>query len=279
MPLELQYTEQTKIPEALREYYVENDGVFMLDAPGLKTQTDFDNYADALKKRFADASADFSKRNSAGLSRDDVVEIMEGALKKFTPQNNNNNSGQGDNNGNQGDGEVSARLHDLERNLASVSEELSTAKQERDDAIGNRQQTSIRNQLTQAVIKSGVIPDGVGNLVTLVESNFEEAQDGSVVTKLEAGKGVSPNQNPADYLASLARQKEFRMYWPPSQGAGADGSGGGAGGAGDSGSGNPWSKAGWNMTAQSKMYSSNKAEAETMMKVAGVALGAIAPVR
>jgi len=280
MPLELQYTDQAKIPEGQRDFYIESDGVFKLDVPGIKTQSDFDNYADALKKRFADASADFSKHNNAGLNRDDVVGIIDGALQKFTSNQSGGSGDKGDGKGEgQGSGDVSARLHDLERNLASVTGELDKAKQERDDAINQRESTTIRNQLTQAVAKSGVIPDGVGNLVTLVESNFEMAQDGSAVTKLDAGNGVSPNQNPADFLTALARQKEYRMYWPPSEGTGADGSGGGGGGGGDTGKGNPWTKAGWNITNQSKLYSSNKADAERLMQAAGVKLGAVSPVR
>ncbi len=40
-----------------------------------------------------------------------------------------------------------------------------------------------------------------------------------------------------------------------------------------------WTKAGWNMTAQGKLYSSNKTEAERLMKVAGVELGAVEAIR
>ena len=68
------------------------------------------------------------------------------------------------------------------------------------------------------------------------------------------------------------------MFWPKSVGAGADTGAGGAGGGGV-GKDNPWSKAGWNMTKQSTMYVADKAAAIAMMDVAGVKLGAIAPVR
>jgi hypothetical protein len=134
--------------------------------------------------------------------------------------------------------------------------------------------------LTKAANSAGATPEGVSNLVTLAEPDFELSQAGDVVTKLEARSGVSPNQKPEDYFATVARDKSFRMFWPKSVGAGADGEGaGGPGAGGDIGKGNPWSKAGWNMTAQGKLYTGNKAEAERLMKVAGVELGAVAPVR
>ena len=278
MTLEAVIQDKAKIPDGLADHYVETDGVFRLDVTGMKTQKDFDDYAEALKKRLTDAGADFARKQGAGLSRDDVVEVVEGALKKFagTGKGKGNGADGGDGEG----GDVSARLHDLERNLAAVQKELTTTKKERDDALGKSRDTTIRNKLTQAANAAGATPEGVTNLVTLVEPNFEVAQDGSVVTKLEAGTGVSPNQKPEDYFANVAREKAFRMFWPKSVGAGADGEGaGGPGAGGDLGKGNPFAKAGWNMTDQSKLYASNKPEAERLMKVAGVELGAVAPVR
>ncbi len=278
MTLEAVIEDKAKIPEALVDHYVETDGVFVLDVTGMKTQKDFDDYAEALKKRLADAGADFAKKQGAGLSRDDVLEVVEGALKKFVggvKPKGNGADGEGD-----GTGDVPARLHDLERNLASVTKELDTAKKERDEALGKSKDTTIKNKLTTAANAAGATPEGVTNLVTLAEPDFELSQAGDVVTKLEARTGVSPNQKPEDYFATVARQKDFRMFWPPSVGAGADGEGtGGPGAGGDLGKGNPWTKAGWNMTAQGKLYTVNKTEAERLMKVAGVELGAVVAVR
>ena len=275
MTLEAVIQDKAKIPEALVDHYVETDGVFVLDVNGMKTQKDFDDYASALKKRLADAGADFAKQQGAALSRDDVLEVVEGALKKFAPGVKPKGNGAGE-----GEGDVDARLHDLERNLASVSKELDTAKKERDEALGKSKDTTIRTKLTQAANAAGATPEGVTNLVTLAEPDFELSQAGDVVTKLEARSGVSPNQKAEDYFATVARQKDFRMFWPPSVGAGADGEGaGGPGAGGDLGKGNPWTKAGWNMTAQGKLYSGNKIEAERLMKVAGVELGAVVAVR
>jgi hypothetical protein len=279
MTLEATIQDKAKIPEGLAAHYVETDGVFHLDVTGMKTQKDFDDYAEALKKRLTDAGADFARKQGSGLSRDDVVEVVEGALKKFA--GGVKPKGNGTDGGDDGEpGDVSARLHDVERNLAAITKELTTTKKERDEALGKSRDTTIRTKLTQAANAAGATPEGVTNLVSLIETNFEVAQDGSVVTKLEAGPGVSPNQKPEDYLAAVAREKAFRMFWPKSVGAGADGDGaGGPGAGGDLSKSNPWTKAGWNMTTQSKLFVNNKTEAERLMKVAGVELGAIAPVR
>lgn len=283
MTLEAVIQKKDQIPEGLAEHYVEADGVFVLDVPGMKTQKDFDNYAEALKKRFTDAATDVGKSNRAGLSRDDVVDVVEKALKKFSEAGgaggaNDDNKGKGGGNG--GDPQVAQRLHDMERDLASAQEKLGTLQKERDDALTSSRGTKIRNRLVTSAGKANAKAEGIDNLVSLVETDFEETQDGNIVTKLESKSGVSPNQSPDDYFAALARKPEFRMFWPASTGAGADGEGSGGPGSGaDLGKTNPWTKAGWNLTNQGTLVRTNRAEAERLMKAAGVELGATDPVR
>lgn len=281
MSLQAVIADKAEIPTGLESFYIEKDGKFVLEVEGMKTQVDFDSYAEALKKRFADTAADFSKGNGGGLSRDDILDTVNEAIKKFAEGGSGSpggGKGNGKDDGN--DGDVAARLHDLERDMASQTETIAKLTQERDDAIGKSTTTTIRNTLTEAATKAGATPDGVSNLVTLTESNFELTQDGAVVTKLDAKSG-NPNQNAEDFFAAAARQKEFRMFWPASTGAGADNDsgGGGGGGGGDLGAGNPWSKAGWNMTKQGHLLKSNRAEADRLMQAAGVKLGAVAPVK
>jgi hypothetical protein len=283
MPLESVIADKAGIPQGLESYYIEKDGKFVLDVTGMKTQVDFDAYAEALKKRFTDSAADLAKANGGNLSRDDIFKHVDEALKKGFEDNRAGNGGGGGGGGkdddNQG-GDVAARLHDLERNVASQTDTITKLTQERDDAIGNSKETTIRNTLSEAATKAGATPDGVGNLVTLTAQNFEVTQDGTVVTKLDAKSGT-PNQSADDFFSNAARQKEFRMFWPPSKGGGADngGAGGGGGGGGDLGAGNPWTKAGWNMTKQGQMLVGNRAEADRLMEAAGVKLGATAAIR
>ena len=184
----------------------------------MKSQTDFDNYAEALKKRFTDAAADFSKSNNAGLSRDDVKAEIKELLQQFqAPDPNAKPNGKGGEPG----GDVSARLHDLERNAESQKEVITKLTEERDEALGASRTTTIKNALNSAAQKAGATPEGISNLVTLVETNFELTQDGQVVTKLDS-KNTSPNTSPDDFFSAAAREKQYRMFWPASKGAGAD---------------------------------------------------------
>lgn len=274
MPLQAIIDDKTAIPAGLESFYTEADGKFVLQVEGMKSQTDFDNYAEALKKRFADAAADFSKSNNAGLTQNDVMAAIKEQFEKFQAADPNAKpNGKG---GEPGD-DVSVRLHDLERNVASQTETITKLTEERDEALGASRSTTIKNALNSAAQKAGATPEGISNLVTLVETNFELTQDGQVVTKLDS-KNTSPNTSPDDFFSAAAREKQYRMFWPPSKGAGADNDPGGAGGD-DLGTGNPWTIKGWNMTKQGQIFRNDKAEAERLAKAAGVKLGATAGIR
>lgn len=272
MPLQAIIEDSSKIPDPLKDFYREVDGRFILDVDGMKTQADFDRYADAIKKRYADNAADLARKQGAELSREDILELIEDGISKMAPAVKS-----GAKRGDGADPDVSQRIHDLERNLAAMSKELESTKAERDSAIGQSRETKIKNALTEAATAAGVEADGISNLVTLTAHNFEISQDGTVVTKLEADAGVSPNQSPSEFFQALGRQKSYRMFWPKSQGVGADTGGGSAGG--DLGSGNPWTKSGWNVTAQGKLFKSNPEEARRLMKAASFTPGMTKPAK
>ncbi len=274
MPLQAIIDDKAGIPAGLETFYTEADGKFILQVDGMKSQADFDNYAEALKKRFTDAAADFSKNKGTDISRDDVAEMIKDGFAKFqAPDPKAKPNGDGGEPG----GDVAARLHDLERNAESQKETITKLTEERDAALGASRSTTIKNALNSAAQKAGATPEGISNLVTLVETNFELTQDGQVVTKLDS-KTTSPNTSPDDFFSSAAREKQYRMFWPASTGAGADNDPGGAGG-GDLGADNPWTIKGWNMTKQGKIFQKDSAEAERLAKAAGVKLGAAAGIR
>lgn len=280
MPIKASYSDKGDIPEGLESNYKEVDGNFVLQVDGMKTEEDFTRYADALKKRFTDAASDLSKSGNAGVTREELLEIVESSLKKFATGDPNGGKSNGDGGGSPAGDDVSVRLHDLERNVASLTEDNTKLKTERDDALHTSRDTTIRNELSAAAQKAKAMPEGIGNLVTLVQPNFEVTQSGDVVTKLDAKDGVSPNQKPDDFFSAAARDAQYRMFWPNSVGGGADNDGqGGGGNSGDLTKANPWSKAGWNLTSQGKLFRENKVEAERLMTAAGVKLGAIVAVR
>ena len=276
MPLPAIIDEKSAIPAGLESFYIETDGKFILQVDGMKHQSDFDNYAEALKKRFTDAAADFSKNKGTDISRDEVMAAIKAQFEKFAkPDPKAKPNGEGGDDGNGGD--VLIRLHDLERNVASSAETITKLTEERDAALGISRSTTIKNALNSAAQKAGATPEGIDNLVTLVEPNFELTQDGLIVTKLDS-KQTSPNTSPDDFFSTAARDKQYRMFWPPSKGAGADG-GDGGGGGGDLGADNPWTIKGWNLTKQSAAYRKDAIEADRLAKAAGVTLGATVGIR
>lgn len=275
MPLQSIIDEKSAIPAGLESFYTEADGKFVLQVEGMKSQKDFDNYAEALKKRFTDAAADFSKNNNADISHDQVAAMIKEQFEKFqAPKPGAKPNGEGDPPG----GDVSARLHDLERNAAKSEETINKLTEERDAALGASRSTTIKNALNSAAQKAGATPEGINNLVTLIEPNFEITQDGQVVTKLDS-KNTSPNTSPDDFFSAAAREKQYRMFWPASKGAGADTDTGGPGAGGDLGAENPWTIKGWNLTKQGHIYKKDSIEAERLAKAAGVKLGAVAGIR
>ncbi len=275
MPLAAIIEDKTAIPAGLESFYKEADGKFVLQVEGMKSQKDFDNYAEALKKRFTDAAADFSKNNNADISHDQVAAMIKEQFEKFqAPKPGAKPNGDGGEPG----GDVSARLHDLERNAAKSEETINKLTEERDAALGASRSTTIKNALNSAAQKAGATPEGINNLVTLIEPSFEITQDGQVVTKLDS-KNTSPNTSPDDFFSAAAREKQYRMFWPASKGAGADNDGDGQGNAGDLGGDNPWTIKGWNLTKQGHIFKKDSVEAERLAKAAGVKLGAVAGIR
>ena len=78
----------------------------------MKTQVDFDAYAEALKKRFTDSAADLAKANGGNLSREDIFAHVDEALKKGFEQHGakpNGDDGEGGTGG-EGGGDMSPRV-------------------------------------------------------------------------------------------------------------------------------------------------------------------------
>ena len=267
------YESLEKVPAEHAALYVEKDGKAVLQIAGVKTQADFDRYATALKARLADQAADLAAAQKAGLSRDDVVKL----IREVATPPGAADPGQGQPGTGKVDPAAAQRVHDLERELASIKDQLGKETKQREAAQQTATTTTIKNALTGAAAKAGVRPEAVDSFVELIRGNFEQSADGQVVTKLEGNaiQGVSPNSKPDEVLAAVKRQPNFSYFWPESKGSG--GSSNGSGGGGGAGSDNPWSKDGWNMTKQGQAITANRSEAEAMAKAAGSHIGATKP--
>lgn len=273
MELADSYDTLDQIPAEHLALYVEKDGKHVLHLTGLKTQSDFDNYGKALRNRFAEQAArDAARDNDLPISGKDIKTMIADAVKVALPGDDKGGEG-GDNNGNE-----SQAVHDLTRKVAELTEKLEKADNEKTAAQETAQTTTINNALSAAAIKSGVRPEAVDSIVSLVSQNFEMSADGQVVVKLEGNKipGATPNASPGDAFALVKRDAAYSYFWPDSKGGGGgNNNGGGGGGGGDKT--NPWSKDGWNLTKQGEAVVADRANAETLAKAAGSHIGATKP--
>lgn len=268
MELAESYDTLTAVPAEHAALYIEKDGKAVLQLTGIKTQADFDNYATALRARLADAAGDLKAVKNQGMTRDEITALIKDVATAVKP--NGDDRGKGGAN----DAALEARVHDLERELASTLEELTTAKTAGEKAKADATNTTISNALHTAAVKAGVRPTAVQGLVQLIAASFEQSSDGQVVTKLEGQTvpGVTPNTAPEPFMAAIQRSADFSHFWPDSKGGGAHGGGAGGGGGG-AGADNPFSLAGWNLTLQGNLVRSDRAEAERLAKAAGTSIG------
>ncbi len=272
MELADSYESLDKVPAEHVALYIEQDGKVVLKLDGLKSQKDFDNFSAALRARLADAAGDLKAVKQQGMTREEITALIK---ETATALAKTNGDGRGDGKGGDDSG-LEARVHDLERELASTSDKLTAAKAVGETAKKTANETTIKNALTGAAVKAGVRPTAIDGLVQLTLPSFELSSDGKVVTKLEGQtvQGVTPNTAPEPFMVAIQRSADFSHFWPASKGAGADGGGGGGGGGANAD--NPWHKDGWNLTKQGAIVRSDRPEAERLAKAAGSFIGATA---
>ncbi len=100
---------------------------------------------------------------------------------------------------------------------------------------------------------------------------FEEVE-GKYVTK--DGVGVTPGLEPKEWFKDF--QEKRPHWWPASQGGNSRGAGGPTG----KNAGNPWSEAGWNVTAQGKYITQHgEAKANEAALSVGSKIGATKPTK
>lgn len=269
MELADSYENATDVPSEHAALYIEKDGKHVLQLTGIKTQTDFDNYATALRARLADAAGDLKSVKNNGMTRDEIMSAIKDAATAMA-----NGDGRKPGDKGQDDPTLTARVHDLERELASTQEKLTTSEDAEKGARKKATDTTIRNALAGAATKAGVLPHAVAGLVELIAAHFETSQAGAIVTKLEgqAVQGVTPNTAPDPFMAAIQRSADFSHFWPASAGGGANNGGGGGGGGGTGGD-NPFSRDGWNLTQQGTLVRTDRPEADRLAKAAGTTVG------
>jgi hypothetical protein len=278
--LELFYDTEEEIPEGFRQLYIERNGRFEFNGvKGIKTQADVDRLSTALAKERKDHKEARDKLNVLGDI--DPVAAAE-ALEQVTSLNEQIEAlkagGAFDETKaepiikarvNQAIGPLERQKNQLERQLADVNNKLNATEQEKTQLAStitmDRVERAVRDAAIEAKVMTSAIYDVIGRARTIFEYD-----EGKILTK-DGGEAV-PGLTPKEWLKDMVEKAPH--WWPTSNGGGA----GGGSGPGFEGKTNPWSKAGWNLTAQGAYTRAHgEAKAKEMAARAGSYLGATKP--
>ena len=259
---ELEYTEASEIPSAVKHLYREVDGKYVIASAGeVKTQADIDRLQTAISKEreaHKDTKGKLYEYSSLG-SLDEV----QGRIDRFD-ELEAASSGKID------DAKieeiVQARLKSkiapIERKMDIVALERDELKNNLDGLVNRDRQRTIQDHIRKAAKSSNVRDAAIDDAILLGERAFVIDDSGAPVTKDGA-------LTPGDWMAQIL---PTRPHWcQESKGVGA------RGGANGSFTSNPFSSDGWNMTEQGRMVVADRAKAEQMAKSAGTAIGGPRP--
>jgi hypothetical protein len=279
--LELFYATEEEIPEGYRSLYVERNGRFEFSGvKGIKTQADVDRLTVALAKERKDHK-EVKDRFAVYADLGDPNEVIDklGQVESLSEQVEAlKQGGQFDEvkaepiikaRVNQAVGPLEREKQNLQRQLDAVNGKLSTVEQEKNQLSTTIVMDRVERAVRDAAIEAKVLGTAVYDVISRARNIFEY-DEGKIVTKdgTEAIAGLTPKEWLKDMIEKAPH------WWPTSAGGGA----GGGGPGGFEGKSNPWSKAGWNITAQGAYV---KAHGETKAKEqasrAGSSWGATKP--
>ena len=269
MGLEAIHKTLEEIPEQYRDLYSERNGQFELTGiNGVKTQADVDRLSVSLTKERDDHKATKQKFQVWGdldyeetIAKIDKIPELEAAAKDGGIDEEKMNE--------LVEARIKTRLAPVERDLAAAKTEVDTLSQENTGFKAKETKRTIHDSVREALVETKVLDVAHEDALALAERVFEVAEDGRVTVKDESG--FTPGITPKDFLGEIQAKRPH--WWAPSQGGGAGG-GGHGGIKGD----NPWSKGGWNLTAQGAYAKEHGVEkAAEAAKQAGSAFGSTHP--
>jgi hypothetical protein len=272
MKLKLSYTDKTDIPEKFLELFEEKDGAWnFVGVEGIKTAADVSAVQEALRKEKADhkktkteittkygdldpeeIQADKDKiaeleiqleAKGGKLDETKIEELVERRLKtKILP--------------------IERERDKLKETNAKLTGDVQTL-------VGTISKSKIESHIRKAADAAKIVGTAIEDVIAIGGNLFDVSEDGNVVAKENVG--IQPGLTPDIWLTD---QKEKRPHWwPASTGGGAGGGKGGAGGGS-----NPWSKEGWNITAQGAYVTAHGVEkANSMAAQANSKVGATKP--
>jgi hypothetical protein len=268
--LEPQYAKPEEIPEAFRGLYEERGGVHMLTKiKGIATTADVTRVQRALDSEKKDHTT--LKTNWSSFFGDkkpeDIRAILDRVpeLETIAASKNINDEKLNE----LAETRFRAKFAPLERELG----QLKTSVGEKDAVIqqyAERERTrTIHDGVRAEATKSKVVDTALEDVLMLAERAFEVDDKGNLVTRDLPGQ--TPGLQPSVWLTEMQAKRPH--WWPASKGGGAGGGVHGSMNAAD----NPFSAAGWNMTAQGRIYQENPERARQLAQVAGTTVGGPRP--
>lgn len=263
------YDKIDDIAEPFRPLFSEQDGRFVLTGVnGMKTQKDVDSLSEALRKERLDHGMSKTSLKTWGdLKYDDVISKLD----RF-PELELAAAGKLDDNAIKAliEPKVTQATAPLQRQITSLGEEINGWKT-RATVAEERLISKDRNDgVRSAAIEFKAHPTAIADIELAASVYFEQTDSGAFVTK-SGINGVTPGLSFKEWLRDM--QKSRPHWWPASEGGGANG-----GGGLNMGESNPFSAAGWNLTAQGQVVlTKGQAVAEQLAKAAGTTVGGPKP--
>ncbi len=269
LTLKREYASEGDVPTEVAALYKEQDGKFVLQATieGMKTQADVEKVQKALnserdahkalKDKFELLPADLDLEKLQE-DLDELAELRAGKDGKPDDEKIEEIVTR----------RLARQLGPVERERDKLKQQVTDLTTERDGLLGEKRTGTLHSQLREAATAAKVVDTAVEDILLHGERLFEIDEHGSVVPK--DGSKLDAGLTPAEWLDSLRESKPH--FFPMSSGSGARGAGGGDGKS------NPWSKDGWNLTAQGQYVQKHGEErAKQAAASVGSALGATKP--
>ncbi len=257
MPLKFKYKAKEEIPAEHLSFYVERDGVFVLDAEGAVEKSRVDEFRNnnvELKKQL-----DELLKKYEGVDPEEARKLLEQKQKLEEGQLLK-------------EGDVEKLVIARVRAAVEPVEKRAAAAEQSAARIADRlAEIEINRAAIVAGTKLGLRPSAIPDLASRARTVFRMADgkaaafDADGKTPLYAADGLTP-LTLDEWVAKLV--VEAPHLFESNSGGGA--SGGGSGGVVSSD--NPWKRDSWNLTKQGKIFRQDPARARALAAAAGVKL-------
>lgn len=278
--LKLSVKDIKDVPEALREFYEEqDDGSWLLKldsvdehpkVKGLKDSHDKNNKVRAkqtarieeLEKKVADLPEGFSRDEWDRLKEFETTHVDDPKLKL------------------EKDELLASRDRLHEQKVQRMEKKFEDDKTALNGKVIKLTEY-IRKVLAENVLTKSLLDNGFSKVhLPVLKSHFKsniivKEDEDDFAVKIKAGDGEEVDVE--KYIIDCAGSEEYKHYLEQARGGGAGGGNNGGGpGGGDTGD-NPWKKDQWNLTKQGQIMKNDRPRAERLAKAAGTTMTGLMP--